>query len=444
MRVIWGVATLALLAACQSAPPLPPPPPYTAADFQLDGADPASPEAQRILARGNNAMGVEMYLDIVAQQQVQKKPDNVFISPASISTAFGLLYAGANGSTAEEVARVMHFSHPDTNFHAAMGAFADGLESATEGEVLSINNAVWLDKGTVVEEGYFPRVAPYGAGEHRVDYRNDPDTARKKINTWVEQKTHGRIKDLLSPPHVTRDSRSILVNTIYMKMSWADAFEAEWTKDELFHLASGKDVLTPMMRQVEWLRYFDGPGFRMAALQYQRGEYKSTPGVSMVIMLPDDRQGLAKLEAEMTPAVLEGWLGELAKESARLDLKFPKLKIEDKFELKGTLQRLGMTETFSDGADLTRLAKGERQPDGGALKVGAVVHQTFIEVDEKGTEAAAATAIATVVVTSGGGPPPPPPIPFVVDHPFLFLIRDDVTGAILFMGRVIDPGTSAG
>jgi serpin B len=439
LRSIWAATASAALAACES---LPPPPAWTPADFQLGAAGPAAPETHRILARGSNAVGVELYLDILRKQREAGRSENLFISPASISTAFGLLYAGADGSTAEEISRVLHFSSPDTGFHEAMGAFAQRLQRSEEDAVLTISNAVWLDRGAVVEEPYFPRVAPYGAGEHRVDFRTDHDGARKTINTWVEERTRGRIKNLLAPPHVPESTRSVLVNTIYMKMAWAEQFDDSQTTDETFHLGDGTSAPTPTMHTIDYFSYFDGLGFRIAALPYQYSETGAV-NLSMVILLPDDRQGLARLESRLTPAALESWLGQLpSAASARLDLKLPRLKLEDKYELKKALERLGMTETFTDASNLRRLAKGERQPDGFDLKVGEVIHQTFIEVDEKGTEAAAATAIVQVVVVgSRVGPPPPPPIPFVVDHPFLFLIRDNESGAILFMGRVVDPRT---
>jgi serpin B len=444
LRSICVIAAFATLAGCQSS--LPTPPAYMPADFQLSEADAAALETQRILARGSNAAGVEIYLDLLAQQRLNGGVKNVFISPASIFTAFGLLYAGADGSTAEEISRVMHFSHPDTGFHEAMGAFEKKLERSDGDALLAFSNAVWLDRTTVVEEPYFPRVAPYGAGDHRVDFQNDPQGARRTINAWVEEKTRDRIKELLKPPHVMSHTRSVLVNAIYMKMPWYDAFELEWTAAEPFRFGDGTSAPTPMMHTIDWFPYFDGPGFKLAALPYkQGGEDGRHAGISMVILLPDDPRGLAKLESQLTPSALESWLGQLPKDgSTRLDLKLPKLKIEQTYdELEETLKRLGMTETFSASANLERLAKPERQPDGNGLGVSKVIHKTFIEVDEKGTEAAAATAIVTVVITGSGGPAPPPPIPFFVDHPFLFFIRDDETGAILFMGRVVDPRTEA-
>lgn len=388
---------------------------------------------------GNTAFTIDLYKELRAQ----KEGANLFVSPASISTAFGLAYAGAAGETKDEIARVLHFDRLEAGrFHAAMGEILPGLEVNLSGNEetlarLSINNALWVDKLTVLEEPYKALTAEhYGAADNRVDYRQNPDGARETINRWVEEKTEDRIQNLLAPQHVKDKTRAILVNTIYMNANWSSPFDGAATAEDDFLRPDGSKLKTQIMRRIEYFRHWQNRRLQVVEMPYM-GD------LSMVVILPKRSKGLPALEDALSKEALNGWLANLAAaRPVEVDLKLPKLKLETKYEMIGEdiFPNMGMITALSDAADFSAAVRAERQPDGYPLKIGEVVHQTFLEVDEKGTEAAAATAITAVVITSGTrGPPPPPPIPFYADHPFLFLIKDNKTGMILFMGRILEP-----
>jgi len=421
LKAVGGGAALLALTACAGLP-------------GRDAGQPAyagDPAIQSV-AQANTEFGLEIL------GQLDEPGKNIFLSPASLTTAFGLLRAGAAGTTAEELDRVLHITLPEEDYHAANGRMVEALNTDKEDVTVSINNAVWAEQTAVLEPDYLARVkTAYGAPDYRVDYIGHPDASREIINRWVEEKTHDRIKDLLSQQDVTEDTRNILVNTVYLKADWAVPFGKEASKDAPFYLTPSNTVDVPMMNQTRYFRYFRSVGVELAELPYKDNEF------SMVLFLPRAKDGLEKLEAALVenPEKFDGLVGRLmAKEPTRLELKLPKLKIEARYKLEGPLKSLGMVESFSDFANFGRMARPEKQPGGNGLKVDKVIHQTFLEVDEEGTEAAAATAILMVAVSSAWrGPPPPPPIPFHVDHPYMFAIRHNATGMILFLGRVEDP-----
>ena len=397
------------------------------------------PEATQSAAKSTTAFGLDLYHGILADDTIpEDAKQNLFISPASLSTAFGLLYPGARGDTAAELKQVLHIERPVDKYTAAMGQLVQSLEIDQPNERVSINNSLWTDKLTVLEQPYLDLMeSAYKAEDNRVDYRNDPDGARATINDWVENKTEGLIKGLLTKPNVSVGTRTILVNTIYLKADWAKQFTKEATRDDDFTLTTGEKIQTKMMRQVENFRHMTSKDFAAVELPYVRGN------MSMVLLRPNSRSGLPALEERLLsdPSALESTLAELSEsEVQKVDLKVPKLKVEQRYELKKPLNALGMQLSFSNNASFEGIADPKKQPDASGIKVSDVIHQTFLEVDEKGTEAAAATAIAVTVITSvRQGPPPPPPIPFFADHPFLLVLKDNRTGTILFLGRITDP-----
>lgn len=389
---------------------------------------------QKAVVSANTSFTIDVYQTL----RNLHKDENIFLSPASLSTAFGLVYAGARGETAQEIADIMHFNRvPIEAFHSAMGGLLSGL-AVEAGARLSMNNALWVDKLTVLEEAYTSLIAEhYDAGEFRVDYRSVPDAARKQINSWVEAKTEDRIKDLLPAGTIDEDTRSILVNTIYLKADWKNRFD-EWKTESLpFHRLDGNEIEVPLMQMEKHFKHWQNNQLQLLEMPY-RGE------MSMVVLLPKSKTGLPALENELSGNVLQGWLDHL--ETSRwveIDLKFPKLKLETKYHMvgEGVLPEMGMRNVFSEAADFSGAVRAERQPDQEPLAIGEVIHQTFLEIDENGTEAAAATAIKhfRAMASAQLGPPPPPPIPFYADHPFLFLIKDEKTGMVLFMGRILEP-----
>ncbi len=381
------------------------------------------------VAKGNNELAVDLY------QQLRAKDGNLFLSPYSITSALAMCYAGARGNTEAEMAKALHFSLGQDKLHDAMGALTNDLNNRVyEGRwdedpdkgrkpfELVIANALWGQKGYPFRKEYFDLVGKaYGAGLTELDFSADTEAARQTINGWVEGKTNQRIKDLIAKGLLSPDVRLVLTNAIYFKAAWAEAFRKEATKDEEFHLVGGKSAKVPMMHSSDYYRYLDGDGFHAIDLPYL-GEQ-----ASMVVLVPKEVDGLAAVEAKLTAAALDGWMGKMNHEMVSLGL--PRFKTECEFQLKPQLVSLGMKDAFEyPAADFTGMSETKE------LFIGLVIHKSFVEVNEEGTEAAAATA---VMMEAGGMPPEP--VPFTIDRPFLFLIRDAKTGAILFLGRILDP-----
>jgi serpin B len=393
-------------------------PPEIRSDLPRNTNPQASPAQLNELVAGNAAFAADLY------REVRGKPGNLFMSPHSISTALAMTYAGAAGSTATQLADALHFTLPEPDLHDALNALDLALasrEAGASGDTIPFRlrtaNSTWGRVGAHFEAPFLDTLAVhYDAGMRVLDFGADPEAARATINGWVEDRTNDRIKNLLPQGMITRATRLVLTNAIYFSAAWASPFNAANTADRPFH-APGGTVQVPTLRQTEQLLYGEGSGFRAAALPYDGGQ------LAMVIVVPDD---LAQLEASLTAQTFADVRAALSTHS--LEIALPKFKFEAPLPLRETLQALGMTEAFVDGvADFSRI-DGTRD-----LVITDVVHKGFIAVDEKGTEAAAATAVVI------GPTSAPPPATLAVDRPFLFFIQDLPTGAILFVGRVLDP-----
>ncbi len=382
---------------------------------------PSADQAEAV--KGSNAFAVDLYTRLSA------RPGNLFFSPESISTAFGMAYAGADGQTATEMAHVFHFTLAPERLHPAFGALLSGMNAPHQGYALSVADALWAEQDEKFLPDYLKLVqANYGAGFHAVDFKSAPDSARATINQWVEKQTNDKIQNLLGPGTVTPLTRLILTNAIYFKAAWADQFSKDATENKDFHLSAGKTIQAPTMRHARGYEYFKGPSFQALLMPYEKGE------VSMLILLPDEVDGLPALERSLTAENLERWIASLSY-AHEVIVSLPRFKITQQFELSSTLEGLGMKAAFDPNAADFSAMTGDR-----SLVISAAIHKAYIDLDENGTEAAAATAV--VIEMAMAAPPlapPPPPIIFTADHPFLFLIRDNASGAILFMGRVTDP-----
>ncbi len=376
---------------------------------------------QAALARGGNAFAVELY------DQLRKQPGNLFFSPASISTAFGMAYAGAHGKTATEIAQVFHFALPEAELHPAIGGALAAMNAAHQGYELHVSDALWAQQDESFLPSYLQLVqSDYGAGFHQVDFKTSPDSVRVAINQWVEQQTNGKIANLIGPGALNGSTRLVLTNAIYFKGSWLDPFQPEATDNEDFHLSAAQTIKAPMMNRTGGYRYFNGGTFQALELPYEGGD------LSMVVFLPNAVAGLPTLEQSFTASAASAWLGKLAP-AKKVILTLPKWTMTEQFELSSTLAKMGMPQAFSGAADFSGM-NGKRD-----FAISAAIHKAFIDVNEQGTEAAAATAITMFATAMRLQEDEPPPIVFDADHPFLFLIRDMKSGSILFLGRVTDP-----
>jgi serpin B len=374
------------------------------------------------LTDGNAAFAFDLYHVLAADE------GNLFFSPYSISVALAMTYAGASGDTASQMADTLHFTLPPEQLHSAFNAYSLDLAARAEADVegtpfeLSIANSLWGQQGFTFLPEFLDLLAEnYGAGMRLVDYVSDPEAARQAINQWVSDETREKIQDLIPSGAIDAQTRLVLANAIYFKAAWLHPFDDSATAPAPFHLLDGSAVDVPMMHQDEGYSYTLGDGFRALELPYENGN------VSMLIILPDEGQFQA-VEETLDPVMIADIMGNLT--HGPVNLSLPRFTYESAFDLNGALQALGMTDPFDPNrADFSGM-DGNRD-----LYIGNVLHKAFVSVDENGTEAAAATAVIMELTMAPAGEP----ITFTVDRPFIYLIRDNWTGSILFVGRVMAP-----
>jgi serpin B len=376
---------------------------------------------QAEVVKGSNAFAVDLYA------QLSRQPGNLFFSPESISTAFGMAYAGARGQTATEMEHVFHFTLPPEKLHTAMGALLAEMNAQHKGYELRVADALWAQQDANFEANYLKLVqSDYAAGFHRVNFKLSPESVRATINAWVEKQTNDKIKDLISPGALNPTTRLVLTNAIYFKGNWQDQFDKEATQKEEFHLSVAQWVMTPMMHRTGGYQYYDGGTFQALELPYSGNE------ISMVVLLPRQTDGLAALEHSFTARAARDWIQKLEPVD-KVILSLPRFTMTQQFELSSALSTMGMAQAFSSDADFSGMTG---RPD---FAISAAIHKAFIDVDEQGTEAAAATAIVMYATAMHREFPEPPPIVFRADHPFLFILLDTKSGSMLFLGRVADP-----
>ncbi len=383
--------------------------------------EPPKPEALAALARDNAAFATDLY------RKLSAAPGNLFFSPHSVSAALAMTWAGARGNTETQMAQTLHFTLGQQGLHPAFAALAQKLDRAQkEGALtLAVANSLWPQKQYPLLESYLTLVQThYGASVTPLDFAGAAESARKTINRWVETRTRGKITQLVPPGVLDSLTRLVLVNAVYFKGKWAHPFKPAKTKPEPFHVSPARTVNAPTMAQTEDLRYADLDTFQLLELPYAGG------ALSMLVLLPKDPAGLPALEAALTAENLARWKERLAETNVQLFL--PRFKTTAQFRLDDALQALGMPEAFAPGkADFSGM---DGRP--GWLFIGAVIHKAFVDVAEEGTEAAAATAVSMKCMAL---PPPPRQAVFRADHPFVFLIQENETGAILFIGRLSEP-----
>lgn len=377
---------------------------------------------------GMNTFSLDLYRRTLAAG------DNHFLSPASVSIAVALAYRGARGATATQLEKALHFGKPPGDYLRAGGQVLETMAFAGPRRELRTANALWLQEGMPLLPDYERDVTTFArAGLRRVNFAAAPDAARLEVNGWVADSTRGRIRDLLLPSEVSRDTRAILVNAIYWKGAWIREFDKGQTKIEPFTQLNGDRVPIPLMRQQSRFRVLQQGGVRAILLPYVGNE------VEMAVFLPDSATGLPKFEQRLTARALSDWLDRLAAAGERETmLTLPRIHIEWRGDLRDTLAAMGAPIPFSDDANFSGITAALPP-----LKIGKVIHKTYLDVDEVGSEAAAATAIVEVVV-SGMRVPPRPSSVFRADKPFLFLLRDRRTGLILFMGRYVKAPAESG
>jgi serpin B len=378
-----------------------------------------------LLANGNSEFAFDLYRALLLQQS-----GNFFYSPYSLSLALAMAYAGARGETATEMAEVLHFNLSPDLLHQALNYTALELakradESMTSkdgnGFRLNVVNDAWGQQGYPFLQQYLDTLAAnYGAGMRVVDF-GDSETVRQEINGYISDMTQGRIKDLIPPGALDGFTRLVLTNAIYFNAAWMSEFNENSTKNGDFYRLDGSRVTVSMMKQAYFYGYTDGTGYQAVTIPYENNH------LSMTIIMPDEGQFESfqdSLDWQEVSVIISGIKGQ------EVILTMPRFRFSSEFKLSEVLEAMGMKLAFSSSADFSGITGSE------GLSISSVLHKSFISVDEKGTEAAAASA----VIMAGAAPLQPPSM--TIDHPFIFLIRDAPTGAVLFVGRVMDPAAS--
>jgi serpin B len=340
-----------------------------------------------------------------------------------------MTYAGARATTADQMRQTLRLTLDATQLHPMSASLMSNLNTR-EGYSLSVANALWGQSDFDFRPEFLSLTKEfYSAGFHTADFKTDAprEIARKDINAWVEDKTQQKIKDLLAPGILTAITRLVLVNAIYFKAAWLFPFEKALTKDADFTLSDNKKVKVPMMRQTKDFGYAETPDLQILKAPYVRD-------LAMYILLPKKPAALAGIEAGLTSDKLKALFSSTVTKEVAVSL--PRFKIEEKYELNSVLKSMGMPDAFDrDKADFSGMAALNPEE---RLYISKVIHKAFVDVDEKGTEAAAATAIVMEKLAMAQRKP----AEFKADHPFIFAICDNTTGSILFMGRLSDPRTN--
>jgi serpin B len=374
---------------------------------------------QKAVVEGNGQFGFDLY------RQLRSTAGNVFFSPYSVSQALAMTSAGARGVTADEMARTLRLSLDPRRLHPAFAGLMRDMNRAERSRQceLAVANALWSQTGYPFVE-QFQQIAKtdHAAALEEVDFAGAPESARRTINARVEKQTRDKIKELLGDGFVRRDTVLVLTNAIYFKGSWLHPFREDVTAIEEFKGGpKGVAQRVPLMRQQATYRYLDDGAFQALDVPFEANE------LSMLAFLPRKIDGLADFEQRLTMARLSDWIARMSPQE--VNVAMPRFKATASYSLARSLRDLGMRRAFSSDADFSRMVAVER------VSLSSVVHKAYVDVNEKGAEAAAATGIGVVPVMAQF-----PPVPvFRADHPFFFLIRDNGTGSLLFAGRLSDP-----
>ncbi len=388
-----------------------------------------------------NSLGIDLL------RQSAQPGANALLSPYSIQSALAMAYAGADGATRDEMARVLHYPKDEAEVHRSFAALRRSLDqvaqkSAQEAErlrkrggkmdpiTLTTANRLFGQTGYAFRKPFLELVnVDYAAPFEPVDFATDASGVTKHINLWVEAQTRQRIHDLIPDGALTSLTRLVLANAIYLKAPWAEEFYDFATKPKPFHVASNNITRVPTMMVQRKLGHARRDGCTMLNIPYRGGD------LQFLILLPDKVDGLSLLEKNLTAKQLA--------DATRLDsqeviLYLPKFKLEPPATaLSRELQALGMKSAFDQPVGSANFDRMAPRQEKGYLYVSEVFHKTFLELDEKGTEAAAATAV--VMATRSAAVEKPKPIEIRVDHPFVFAIQHQPSGACLFLGHVGDP-----
>ncbi|XP_044151602.1 serpin B6-like [Bufo gargarizans] len=387
----------------------------------------------------NNTFAVNMY-----KKLIQHAHNNIFFSPMSMASALAMILSGANGNTEFQIANVLNFQKPSgkkgchsqisdgiqiQNVPQIFKEFSSSINEASNSYTLTIANRLFSEKSFQIIEEYSKLLEKYFQAEvQAVDFLQAAETSRTLINNWVEKQTDGKIKDILAPGSIDSLTKMVLVNAIYFKGNWNTKFPEENTEQKPFKMSKTKSKLVPMM--------FQRNKFNISYIEELETKVLELPYVdeklSMILLLPDEIKdnstGLEKLEKELNYEKLKAWTNPDMMDKTEVELELPRILLEEKYDLKSYLTEMGLGDLFNaDKADLTGISKKDN------IYLSDIFHKAFVKINEEGTEATAATA-AVVTIRSR-----PVAERFQADHPFVFLIRENKSGAIIFLGKYSFP-----
>ena len=402
-----------LLGSCQKEPgTLPGPKPINLDQKSLE------------LLQTSNDFAFDIFKEMVSNQE---SDDNLMISPLSMSLALAMTYNGADGDTKEAFEKVLHLNGLSVEeINQSYQKLVSALLSVDPKVIMEIANSIWYRDDFYVENDFLNiNKNYYDAEVTDLDF-TDPASV-DVINKWVSDKTHEKIDKIIE--QIDPENVMFLINAVYFKGIWKYQFNKDDTQEEPFYDQNGNLFENvQMMSFKEKINYTSNDLFQAIELPYGQGNF------NMIVLLPKYHVSLDNLVSEMNPANWETWMESFSNET-EVNVYLPKFKVEYKKELIPDLTQLGMGIAFSDFADFTKINKG------GYLYISSVKHKTFIEVDEEGTEAAAVTSVTVSLTSAGGGGDGS--IEFRADHPFIYVIREKYTGAIMFMGKVAEPETGS-
>ena len=376
------------------------------------------PEDTQQLVTDNTAFATALY------NQLHDRSGNLFFSPYSISLALAMAANGANGDTATQMASALHFSLPTERLNPAFNALDQSLEaSKTNSESdfqLEVANAIWPQRDFDFLSTFLDTLAQYyGSGIYPVDY-NDPEAVRQQINQWVADQTANKIQDLIPQGAIDTMTRMVLANAIYFKAAWQYPFDSNQTAPANFTLADGSQIQVPTMHVSDSLSYFKGNGYQAVELPYAGGNY------AMIAVMPDEGQ-FDQFEQSLSADTIQTIRDGLQR--YQVTLSMPSFKIESSFGLSDTLKAMGMSNAFDPTtADFSNMDGSQD------LYISSVLHKAYINVNEDGTEAAAATGVVVGLTSMMSDQ-----VSLSLDHPFVFMIVDNTSGSVLFLGRMANP-----
>lgn len=370
--------------------------------------------SQKTLITSQNSFSVDIFRKVL---ESSTESENIIISPLSISTALSMTLNGATGATRDSMLKALRMNglSPE-NINSSYKDLTPALLNVDKRVLISVANSVWTEKNFVVKKPFTDILTQFYSTEEKSFDITDP-LVPKQVNSWIESKTNGLIKNMLD--QLDQNTVMLLINAIYFKGKWNSQFDKANTASGQFFQNGGTVIQVPFMKQTSDFKIYAGDTFSMAEFPYGQGNFV------MDVILPSDKNGLSNLLPLISTNSLNNWLDQMSER--KTIVSFPKFKYGYKKELKDILTGMGMGIAFSDNADFSDIADL-------ALKISIVLHQAFIETNEEGTEAAAATVVGIVATAAPAGP-----FVFNMDHPFLYIIREKTTNTVLFMGRVVNP-----